>query len=240
MICSLLLGHAFLWKHGVEHGDPSLCTVMYHPIRKCGILTDFDFSVIPCLERVLGIDRIGTIPFMAIELLCDRSWPGNFTRHYQHELEAFLWMLPIVFLAYDNGTFKANTPFIHEWITSNHNICAEGKSYFLVGRQCEAFSSVNSAFEQYKILMLKACRVVWKQQNARREYEFEQLLIQQAATHSGNISSPTPHIGEPAYMWDEFITVLADSDIDITRLQKHKPAFERSASRYLFSEITAI
>ena len=47
-------GHAFLWKHGVEHSDPSLWNVMYHPIRKCGVLTDFDLTVFAWLTRVPG------------------------------------------------------------------------------------------------------------------------------------------------------------------------------------------
>ncbi|KJA25249.1 hypothetical protein HYPSUDRAFT_37739, partial [Hypholoma sublateritium FD-334 SS-4] len=111
--------HAFLWKHGVEHSDPSLWNVMYHPGRKCGVLTDFDLSVIAWLNRVPGTDRTGTIPFMALDLLRDAYWAGSITRHYHHELESFIWILPIVFLACDNGKFNPKTPFIKDWITSD-------------------------------------------------------------------------------------------------------------------------
>ncbi|KJA25232.1 hypothetical protein HYPSUDRAFT_120560, partial [Hypholoma sublateritium FD-334 SS-4] len=53
--------------------------------------------------RVSGTARIGTIPFMALDLLVDRHWKGQSTRYYHHELESFVWMLPFVFLAYENG-----------------------------------------------------------------------------------------------------------------------------------------
>ena len=104
---------------------------MYHPIRKCGVLTDFDLSIIAWRERVLGTDRTGTIPFMALELLCPEYWEGKITRQYYHELEAFIWMLPFVFLAYDNGKLDPNNRFIKSWMTSDYITCGEKKLAFV-------------------------------------------------------------------------------------------------------------
>ena len=89
---------------------------MYHATRKCGVLTDFDFA---WLMRIPGTDRdlTGIIPFMALELLQDQYWKGDITRCYHHELEAFVWMLPFVFLAYDNGQFDRKAPFVVDWMS---------------------------------------------------------------------------------------------------------------------------
>ncbi len=74
-----------------------------------------------CVPR--GIVRTGTIPFMAMELLKNHYWEGNTTWHYYHELEALIWVLPFVFLAYDNGKFDPRTRFIEDWMTSNYDAC---------------------------------------------------------------------------------------------------------------------
>ncbi|KJA28917.1 hypothetical protein HYPSUDRAFT_100472, partial [Hypholoma sublateritium FD-334 SS-4] len=94
------IGHAFLWKHGVEHGDPSLSNVMYHPIRQCGVLMDFDLAAIQWLPLVPGTDKTGTIPYMALNLLCQEYWNGGVMRYYHHELEAFIWILVFVFFCF--------------------------------------------------------------------------------------------------------------------------------------------
>ncbi|KAF8881282.1 hypothetical protein CPB84DRAFT_1791916, partial [Gymnopilus junonius] len=54
--------HAFLWKNFVE---PSLSNLMYDEDNGCGILTDFDLSLLQWEPRIFGTDRMGTIPFMA-------------------------------------------------------------------------------------------------------------------------------------------------------------------------------
>ncbi|KAF8881296.1 hypothetical protein CPB84DRAFT_1687276 [Gymnopilus junonius] len=90
------LGHAFLWKNFVEHGDPSLSNLMYDEDNGRGILTDFDLSLLQWQPRVFGTDRTGNIPFMALALLTDRYWDGRLERSYHHGLESFIWILPYV------------------------------------------------------------------------------------------------------------------------------------------------
>jgi Fungal protein kinase len=80
-------GHAFLWKNHVEHGDPSVDNMIYGPESKCGVLTDFDLSLLQWEPRVFGT------PFMAIDLLTDEYWEGTIKRYYHHELESFIWVI---------------------------------------------------------------------------------------------------------------------------------------------------
>ncbi|KDR79227.1 hypothetical protein GALMADRAFT_25577, partial [Galerina marginata CBS 339.88] len=88
--------HAFLWKHHVEHGDPSLSNLMYDPDTQCGVLSDFDLSVLQWEPRVTGTEKMGSVPFMALEILTEDYWEGKVQRCYHHELESFIWILVYV------------------------------------------------------------------------------------------------------------------------------------------------
>ena len=236
----LLLGHAFLWKHGIEHSDPSLWNVMCHPIRKCGVLTDFDLSIIAWRTRVLGTDRTGTIPFMALELLRKAYWDGKVIRRYHHELEAFIWMLPFVFLAYDNGKLDPNNQFIKYWITSDYLTCGEKKlAYISTDDLIDSVSLVGSAFKDYKGLMLDACDMLHIQHVERKQQRFNKLR-QQIYSISGELSAPAPHVEHSTHMWEQFLPVLSCSGIDTTRLEKHRPIFDRAQCQDLFSEMETI
>ncbi len=162
------LGHSFIRKHGIGHSDPSLWNAKYHRTRKCGILTDFDLSVTAWLTFVPRTDRTGTVPFMAMELLCDGNWKKNNARHYCHELEAFIWMLPCVFLAYSDGKYVPQTRFIEDWMTPDYNACGEKKNYFLYFELVKASALVKPAFNDYRALMARACFALVGPFNARQ------------------------------------------------------------------------
>ncbi|KAG9217952.1 hypothetical protein CCMSSC00406_0010270 [Pleurotus cornucopiae] len=121
--------HAFLWKHGVEHGDPSLYNIMCHPETHRGVLTDFDLSILQWEDRVPGCDRMGTVPFMAFELLKEGYWSGDIIRYYHHELEAFIWCLPFMCL----GGFVADSKchrVIADWVKASPEECRGMKTNF--------------------------------------------------------------------------------------------------------------
>ncbi|PPQ69533.1 hypothetical protein CVT26_001791 [Gymnopilus dilepis] len=126
--------HAFLWKNHIEHGDPSLSNLMYDEDTKCGVLTDFDLCLLQWEPRTVGLDRTGTVPFMAIGLLNDEYWTkGKLVRRYHHELESFIWILPYVFLQYEGGIRKPNA-LVGPWSTSDYNVCRKEKQDFLYER----------------------------------------------------------------------------------------------------------
>ncbi|GLB44611.1 hypothetical protein LshimejAT787_1702380 [Lyophyllum shimeji] len=129
--------HAFLWKHGVEHDDPSLRNIMYSVQDRCGVLADYDLSVLRPLHRVFGSDTTGTIPFMALALLEPEYWDGNLKREFYHELEAFIWILVFVFLRYQDGKARNNT-LVERWITSDYNACREAKGSLIYFKRMNA------------------------------------------------------------------------------------------------------
>ncbi|KAL4249856.1 hypothetical protein AB1N83_014304 [Pleurotus pulmonarius] len=123
--------HAFLWKHGIEHGDPSLYNIMCHPETHRGVLTDFDLSILQWEERDPGCDRTGTVPFMAFELLNDRYWRGEIVRYYHHEMEAFIWCLPFMCL----GGFVGDSvrhQVIADWVKATPSQCHGEKASFVL------------------------------------------------------------------------------------------------------------
>ena len=124
--------HALLCDHDIEYDDsPSLCNIMCNGNMKSGVLIDYDFwsSLRHPWVPQAGTNRTGTIPFMAVELLTDKYWNGSIERLYRHDLEAFIWILPFVFLRYQNGKSQRGT-LVDQWMTSNYITCYEKKSTF--------------------------------------------------------------------------------------------------------------
>ena len=213
---------------------------MYHPIRKCGVLTDFDLTVFAWLTRVPGTNRTGTIPFMALELLQDQYWKGNITRRYHHELEAFMWMLPFVFLAYDNGKFDRKAPFVVDWMTSDHNTCREKKVDFAVVQFSDVGELVKPGFKDYETLMSDACLVVQEIFTRNKKLAYVKKQASVAQLKGGSVSPQVHHINQSIAMWAEFTRVLSNSGIETTRLEQHRPAFEPARNQHLFMEMKGI
>jgi len=125
------LGHFKLWKLGFEHRDPSLGNLMTDPTSGRGVLNDWDLSHHAGLPKSVqhhwGIT--GTIPFMAVDLLCASNWRGRKPRLYRHDLEGLIWILPWVFLQYDGSTFK--TAKLRKWSTGDYQMCGDEKRRYL-------------------------------------------------------------------------------------------------------------
>ena len=69
---------------------------------------------------------------MAIELLTDEYWNGSIERLYRHDLEAFIWILPFVFLRYQHGKSQQGT-LVDRWMTSDYIACRKKKNDFQRG-----------------------------------------------------------------------------------------------------------
>ena len=73
---------------------------MYNEKNKHGVLNDFDLSTImnpgDRNPNRQGLERTGTLPFMAVELLQNEGFDGKVPRRYEHELESFSWVLVCV------------------------------------------------------------------------------------------------------------------------------------------------
>ncbi|KAI0320236.1 hypothetical protein OF83DRAFT_1040642, partial [Amylostereum chailletii] len=80
--------HYLLWKAGIQHNDPSMGNIGVRKINGVyrGVLNDWDLATVEGLSSHYGMERTGTLPFMAIELLCIQYWEGKIRRLYRHDM----------------------------------------------------------------------------------------------------------------------------------------------------------
>ena len=143
------LGHFKLWQLGFQHGNLSLSNIMINPSTKRGVLNGWDLSYDSSdssngdAGHVAGGERTGTLAFMTLELLTDQAWNGNVRRLYRHDLEGFIWMLPWVFLQYEDSVLTI--PVLEKWQSGDYTECARAKRDLL-----SEFESEDIATESWK------------------------------------------------------------------------------------------
>ncbi|KAH9478326.1 hypothetical protein JR316_0008779 [Psilocybe cubensis] len=185
---------------------------MYDPDENCGVLSDFDLSLLQWELRVIGTDRTGTVPFMAIELLSKKYWEGKIHRFYHHELESFIWILAYVCLLYDRGIRKKNAA-VDSWRTSDYGVCRMEKRDFYGNLDEELANQVQANYKTY-----------WPTaQNLVRNLD----MYQQTSANNPRPASDN--------LWERFNSVLRstlppnsipDQEALLERLKSQKPSFE--------------
>ncbi|KAF9480255.1 hypothetical protein BDN70DRAFT_833143 [Pholiota conissans] len=226
--------HAFLWKHYVEHGDPSVTNLMYDPETKCGVLSDFDLSILQWEPRVFGTDRTGTVPFMANDLLEDGYWQGKIRRFFHHELESFIWILAYVSLVYDKGIRKRNAQ-VDAWTTSDYNVCRQKKSDFYKPRHLDGLAGqVQPTYQIYWPLIRTLCfgLAAYQGRNDQRYYTRRvELKHNSKNTASSDPAIPNFAVGPVVFdpcvdvasafatessedLWNVFLTAFTSTNLD--------------------------
>ncbi|KAF9459075.1 hypothetical protein BDZ94DRAFT_1225301 [Collybia nuda] len=122
--------HYLLWKMRTTHGDVSRENLMWDPWvdKNVGVLLDFDLASSPDCSGRSG-DRMGTVPYMARDILTDDYFDGNVAREYRHDLESFIWVLFWTALD-DNKSTQVPRPW---WRTSDFKSSYIAKSAVLMG-----------------------------------------------------------------------------------------------------------
>ena len=112
---------------------------MYKEDNKYGVLNDFDLSTImnpgDRNPNRQGLERTGTLPFMAVELLEDGGFEGKVPRRYDHELESFCWVLVWVSRCVLGGQESERPPILGEWLGNNNVAVCGTKLRFITLRQ---------------------------------------------------------------------------------------------------------
>jgi len=134
-----VVGHALLWRIGIAYGDVSLHNLIYQEDNKYGVLNDFDLSTImnpgDRNPNRQGLERTGTLPFMAVELLEDEGFDGKVPRRYDHELESFCWVLVWVSRCVLGGQESVRPPILGEWLGNSNLAVCGAKLRFITLRQ---------------------------------------------------------------------------------------------------------
>ncbi|KAG1865701.1 hypothetical protein C8R48DRAFT_772696 [Suillus tomentosus] len=132
--------HHALWKIGVHHQDasPSNLTGYRTHSQFTGVLNDYDLSLFQ-RDSPNSLERTGTVPFMALDLLIPESMAGKVEHVYAHDAESFIWVLTWTCLRYEGGKLSRNRP-LEEWLKVDACTCAEKKV------DCEGIFTCGPAF----------------------------------------------------------------------------------------------
>lgn len=98
-----------------------------------GVPNDWDLAIdIHSNPQHHGLERTGTVPYMALDLL--QYGEGQIRHLYRHDHEATIWIVTWVFLCYKNGKYVGNShnPRLGRWRTGNYIDCSEAKKAFLL------------------------------------------------------------------------------------------------------------
>lgn len=121
------------------HGDVTLSNLMCKEDNRYGVLNDFDLSTImdPGSRHPnrQGLERTGTLAFMAVELLKDEGFDGKIPWRYDHELESFTWVLVWVSRCVHNGDQIYPPHRLAQWINNNNDAVYASKIAFVVGQK---------------------------------------------------------------------------------------------------------
>ena len=108
---------------------------MYKEENKYGVLNDFDLSTImkpgDRNPNRQGLERTGTLPFMAVQLLEDEGFDGKVPRRYDHELESFAWVLVWVSRCVVSGEEYEPPQRLKEWLGHNNDEVYKSKLAFM-------------------------------------------------------------------------------------------------------------
>jgi len=115
-----IVGHRALWRMGICHRDISVANLTWDSTKKKGVLNNFHLARFA--NKIIPSDNsiIGTVPFLALDVLGSAISRNRDTPLYRHELESFTWVL--IYLCYSvtkseaDGTFGLDVPEkITEW-----------------------------------------------------------------------------------------------------------------------------
>ncbi|KAG1901759.1 uncharacterized protein F5891DRAFT_891347, partial [Suillus fuscotomentosus] len=126
--------HRALWKGGVLHRDVSPSNLMVYRLRGqyIGVLNDYDLSSFK-RDGPMGLERTGTVPFMAVNLLTPHAMAGKVEHVYAHDAESLIWVLTWVSLRYEGGNLLSKNRPLEEWLKADASLCQARKTQFWSG-----------------------------------------------------------------------------------------------------------
>ncbi|KAA1473814.1 hypothetical protein DENSPDRAFT_873011 [Dentipellis sp. KUC8613] len=131
----LWVHHIVNFKAKILHRDLSTENLMFNRDKKkhaYGILNDWDLceDADTKTHTTTARHRTGTLPFMAMELLCEKP-PVH---RYRHDLESFFWILIWAVFHFElNGEERPSNDLVNSWMHGTWKDMALAKRDFLEG-----------------------------------------------------------------------------------------------------------
>ncbi|KAG1772959.1 hypothetical protein EV702DRAFT_1131986 [Suillus placidus] len=95
-----------------------------------GVLNDYDLSSFQ-RDSPSSLERTGTVPFMAVDLLTPEAIAGKVEHVYAHDAESFIWVLTWVCLRYEGGKLLSKNGPLDEWLKLDAIQCRNTKNDFI-------------------------------------------------------------------------------------------------------------
>ena len=218
-------GHWALWQEGIEHGDISIGNLMYDPDTYRGVLNDFDLARSRAVDRKPSSkDNTGTLPFLALDLLCNEAFDGLVRRLYRHDAESFTWCLIYICICmkkdYD-GQIRTITPHpLSSWsenldscFRSKHSLSEEGlpREFPLHQRIGPLVDELHDCWVERRTKQCKA-----KRSARRRSRKLTQKLPPDSIKHEETAQMTEPYEELPDEEWFKRIfQFLRDAGDDV-------------------------
>ncbi|VDB85546.1 unnamed protein product [Peniophora sp. CBMAI 1063] len=212
------LCHYLAWTKGnVHHRDISLANIMYKTNDQgeiVGVLNDWDLSTFADALHD-GLERTGTIPFMAMELLLAEGVAGHIEHLYRHDLEALFWVL--VWVCYPVTTFSS-------WETGTYAQCRVNKGDYL---NSGTHAKILPAWRGLESLLLGL--TIWF-----HGIQTDRAGKRRLAKFRAKGKNPYPTIEEqtPQEIWKEFCDTLRAAIPDLNE-QESGPSVARVLENFL-------
>ncbi|KAG2052907.1 hypothetical protein BDR06DRAFT_1021720 [Suillus hirtellus] len=123
--------HRALWKGGVLHRDVSPSNLMWYRLHGqfTAVLNDYDLSSFN-RDGPRGLERTGTVPFMAVDILSPDAMAGKVEHVYAYDAESLIWVLTWVCLRYEEGKLLSKNRPLEDWLKVDACTCADKKGSF--------------------------------------------------------------------------------------------------------------
>jgi hypothetical protein len=147
-----------------------------------GVLNDFDLSTImePNARNPnrQGLERTGTLPFMAMELLKEKGFNGNIPRRYDHELESFAWVLVWVSRCILGGEESELPPQLKEWLSNDNRKVGMSKTYYVLEQSSIPTTSDYTSFSMVTFLWTRIWDKYFRQRQDQEVEEPETFFVE--------------------------------------------------------------
>ena len=144
---------------GIQHRDISASNMMYKRIngKVREYLIDFDLASLDGRDSQ-NLDRTGTMPFMALELLGSVGSGEPLVPHvYAHDGEAVCWVVFWLGVQYENG-IRTKYSF-QDWEMVDATTCFKNKQYVLEDLQQHPFTEPNKLLQEPIRNLLKKFKI---------------------------------------------------------------------------------
>ncbi|KAI0641065.1 hypothetical protein C8Q79DRAFT_930332 [Trametes meyenii] len=169
----LMLGsiHYLSWINSIHHQDLSLNNLTYRDRggTNYAVLDNWDLAIdAETLQTYISSEKMGTVPFMAIDLLPKEEVCGQVRHLYRHDLESFFYILVWLLFCYEDRRRLNPLPErFAAWTQGNPMACHDSKVALLAqgwraGALTDSWGLMEYEVADYLLDYFRDLQAVWE------------------------------------------------------------------------------